>query len=103
FPRRLVKFNKSLISAHLTKQSYENNIPYLSSHTCLTKYPVTIFLPNLTHPYNITHLSLTNFAKSFVLLSHRLANTSTNISLCDSNVPLALPRKSWRKYCKMLT
>ncbi len=41
--------------------------------------------------------------KNFASLSCHLANTNTNISPWDSNAPLTLPSKSWKKYYVMLT
>ncbi len=91
-------FDKLLTYTHSIKQSFANNILYISSQICFIASLVTNYLPNLTFPCNTTHLNLMIQAKSFVSLSRLLANTNTNVFLRDSNVPSTLPSKSWKKY-----
>ncbi len=98
---RIVPFDKLLTYAHLKKQSFTNNILYLSSQICLISSLVTNSLPNLTFPCNTTHLNLMNQAKSSVSLSCLWVNANTIVFLWDSNVPLILPSKSWGKYHAM--
>ncbi len=100
--KKMAKYNKLQTYVHSIKLSFENNTPYKSSPTCLIASLDTNSLPNLTSQCNTTLSNLTNQAKSVMSLSGPLANTNTNISLWDSNVPLTLPRKSWTRYYMML-
>ncbi|KAL7460815.1 hypothetical protein ACHAXS_001257 [Conticribra weissflogii] len=91
-------FDKLPTYTHSIKLSFANNTPYPSLKTCLIESLVANSLPNLTFPFNTTHLNLMKQAKSFVSLSRLLANANTNASLWDSNVPQTLPsNKSWKK------
>ncbi|KAL7452412.1 hypothetical protein ACHAXS_000275, partial [Conticribra weissflogii] len=84
----MAMYDKLQTYAHSIKLSFENNTPFQSSQTCSTTSLVTNSLPNSTFQCNTTLLNLMNLAKSFVSLSCPSANTNTNISLWDSNVPL---------------
>ncbi len=78
-------------NAHSIKQSFANNILYLSLQRCLIASLVTYSIPNSTFLCNTTHLNLINQARSFISLSRLLAITNTNIFLWDSNVPQLCP------------
>ncbi len=102
FHKRMATSDKSLIYACSIEQSSANKILYPSSHfmlDCISGYK---FFTKLDISSNIVPLSLLNQAKSFASLSHRLANTNTDVSPWDSNAPLTFFRKSWRKYYVML-
>ncbi|KAL7462484.1 hypothetical protein ACHAXS_004983 [Conticribra weissflogii] len=97
----MVASDKSRTFAHSIKISYANNILYQSSPTCSTASLATNSSPNLIFQCNITHLNSTSRAKSFALSSHLSASTNTNVYPWDSNVPLILPNKSWKKFYAM--
>ncbi|KAL7459994.1 hypothetical protein ACHAXS_000465 [Conticribra weissflogii] len=98
----MVAFDKLPTYAHSIKLSFKNSTHQLSLQTCLIASLDTNSLPNLSFACNTTHFNLMNQAKSSVSSSHHLANTNTNAFLWDSNVPLTLFSKSWRRYYTML-
>ncbi len=79
--KKIAAYDKLQTYACSIKLSFENNTSFQSSQTCSITSLVTNSLPSSTSQGNSTLLNLTNQAKSFVSLSHPLANTNINVSL----------------------